>query len=364
MIRRLLYLNGLAIIGVILFHAAGWGFVAMIAWTPRYLPVVEPVFDQVGSLSYYWLRFIEQLVVVVIPIFLFVSGYFVAFSAGKRHTLSWTQIWGRVKALLIPYVLWTLLFWVLWLPQGIVYSPLEYLAMFLTGKTTEAYYYVPLLIQFYVLSPLLVPLARNHWKWLLLGTGLIQIGLQLAQTAVMLQGPGNVPDVVLLVARIPKWLFLARLFWFSLGIVVGFHLAQFKQMLAKVKTVSLVTAVLLIPLGMIEWVLIVRYSGENWLPHRETLLDSVYALAVLFAFFGYANVKLPANKTISDWGAKSFGIYLAHIPVMEFTARAIYTVAPGILRYQIILQPALIVLGLGIPLLMMAVMDRRPFRRY
>ena len=77
-LRRLLILNGLAIIGVILFHAAGWGFVAIFAWSDRYMPVMETVSDQRGSAPYNALRLVEQLVVFSIPAFLFVSGFFIA----------------------------------------------------------------------------------------------------------------------------------------------------------------------------------------------------------------------------------------------------------------------------------------------
>jgi fucose 4-O-acetylase-like acetyltransferase len=103
MVRRLLYPNGLAILFVVLFHTTSWGMTAMFAWTPRYLPVSEPVFDQTGSLPYYWVRFVEQVVVVAVPALLFVSGYFVAFTTGQRDNLAWSQIWGRIKKLLIPY---------------------------------------------------------------------------------------------------------------------------------------------------------------------------------------------------------------------------------------------------------------------
>ncbi len=364
MVRRLLYLNGLAILAVILFHTTGWGFVAMFSWTPRYLPVSEPVFDQMGSLSYYALRVIEQTVAAAIPLFLFVSGYFLAFAAGKRPNLEWKQVGARIKALLIPYTLWTVGLWVLYAVERGPASPLQYLVMFLTGSTTPAYYYVPLLIQYYVLAPILIPLARKYWVWLLVVTGAFQLLLQGGITAVNLFGVDSVPQWVIWLASLPKWLFLARLFWVALGLVVGFHLKTFKEFLDKSKWVWLGTAVLLIPLGVIEWQLILRSSGQPWLDHRETVLDTIYALAVLFAFLGFAHVKFPANAVVSDLGSKSFAIYLAHIPVMEYVARAIYVLAPAVLQYQILLQPILIVTGLGIPLLMIATMNRPPFRRY
>lgn len=336
----------------------------MFAWTPRYLPVSAPVYDQVGSLSYYWLRLVEQIVVVAIPAFLFVSGYFMAFSTGRRDNVTWKQIWGRVKMLLIPYIFWTLLVWISKLLQGETYSLAGYAVMFFTGRTTPAYYYVPLLIQYYLLSPFIIPFAKNKWVLLLILTGIIQLSLQLSQMLVLLNGVQGVPDFVRWLAFVPKWFFLARLFWFVLGVVVGFHIKEFKQFLARFKWVFLVTAVVCIPLGMMEWEAIIRFSGQDWLAHRETILDSIYSLAFIFAFFAFTNVVLPLNKQVSDLGVKSFGIYLAHIPVMEFTARGIYLLAPWLLGIQVLFQPIMVVFGLGIPLLMMAVVNRSPARRY
>lgn len=364
MVRRLLYLNGLGVLAVILFHSAGWGFVAMFAWTPRYLPVMEPVFDQAGSFSYYVLRFIEQVASAAIPLFLFVSGYFLAFAVGKRPNLEAKQIGARVKALIIPYALWTVLAWALKLAEGNVFAPQQYLMMFLIGNSTPAYYYVPLLIQYYLLAPLLTPLARKYWVWLLLATGAFQFALQGAVTAVSLFGLRGVPVWVAQLAMLPKWLFLSRLFWVVLGMVVGFHLPTFKRFFDRWKWVWLITAVLLIPLSILESELILRASGQPWLEHRDTILDTIYHLAVLFAFFGFVNVTLPANRWVSDLGTKSFGIYLAHVPVMEYVSRGIYLLAPAILQYQILFMGIVAVTGLGIPLIMIAIMNRPLFRRY
>jgi hypothetical protein len=90
MIRRLLYLNGLAILAVILFHTSGMGFIAMFAWTHRYLPVTVPNYDLFGSSAYYGLRVVEGIVVFSIPAFLFISGFFIAFATGRtKSKVSW-----------------------------------------------------------------------------------------------------------------------------------------------------------------------------------------------------------------------------------------------------------------------------------
>jgi hypothetical protein len=46
MIKRMLYLNGLAVLTVILYHSSAWGFIGMFFWTDRYRPVSVPNFDQ------------------------------------------------------------------------------------------------------------------------------------------------------------------------------------------------------------------------------------------------------------------------------------------------------------------------------
>jgi peptidoglycan/LPS O-acetylase OafA/YrhL len=364
MIRRLLQLNGIAILGVILFHAAGWGFVALYAWQERYSASVAPGSDPTGSVAYFTLRLMEQLAVFAIPAFLFVSGYFVAFATRRdQRTVGWNVIGARITGLLIPYLIWSALLFVLAALQGQLYSPSQYLVGLLIGQANPAYYYVPLLVQFYLLAPLLVPLARNHWRLLLLVSALIQLAVQVLYfpTLYNVTAPAALEPFV---DAIPKWLFPTRIFWFSLGMVAGFHLVELKALLVRIKWPALAAAVALIPLGMVEWETILRLSHQPLLTHRETLLDSVYSLAALMAFLAFDKTTLPLARRLEELGSRSFGIYLVHSPVMEFTARGLYHLAPWVLAYQIVFQPLIIVTGLGIPLLLMALIDRSPARKY
>lgn len=365
MVRKLLLLNGISIIGVILFHSAGWGFVAMFSWAHRYLPVTSPNYDQLGSLSYYGLRSVEQLVVFVIPAFLFVSGFFVAFATGRnKSTIGWGTVRARIVKILIPYLIWSLvLIGVLYFLEGIAYSPGGYFEMLLLGKTNPAYYYVPLLIQFYLLSPIIVYLAKRNWLPLIIITGIIQLIVQLMNYPAIL-GLEN-PALQTFASLIPKWFFLSRLFWFTLGVVASLHVKELKTWLARYKWHFLITAIVLIPVGILEWELYMRLSGQLWADHRETLLDTIYTLVIIFAFLAFDEVSsIPLSKQINTLGGMSFGIYLVHSPIMEYTARAVYHLAPWILGYQGLLALIMIVLGLGIPVLMMYIVNKSPARRY
>ena len=75
MLKRLLYMNGLAILAVVLNHARVWGVVAMVFWADRYKPVTVPDYSQVGSAEYYSLLVLDGIIQFAIPTFLFVSGF-------------------------------------------------------------------------------------------------------------------------------------------------------------------------------------------------------------------------------------------------------------------------------------------------
>jgi len=364
MVRRLLYLNGLAIVNVVLFHATGMGFVAMLAWGERYLPPGVSPMTQIGSLPYLGLRILEQLVVFSIPAFLIVSGYFVAVATGRNQSsVSWKVVTTRVMYLLIPYLLWSLVAIGLKLFVEGEQLPLPTLVrMFLTGSTNEVFYFVPLLVQFYLLSPIFVPLARKHWKALLIVTALLQLMVHILQFPMLLGQPNEFSQQIF--KLLPKWFFLARIFWFPLGIVIGFHLPEFKKFLIPLRWWLVGAGVLLIPLGVVEWEVYFRLSGLQWLAHSETILDSVYAIAVVFGILAFEKSNLPLSNFISSLGGKSYGIYLTHAIVIEYAAKVIYRLIPGMLGYQILLQPVFILCGLGVPLLLMAIVDKSPARKY
>lgn len=362
MFKRLLQLNGLAILAVIAFHAAGWGFVAMFAWAGRYAPFVGPDYVPANTLSYIGLRVMEQASVFAIPAFLFVSGLFMAFAAGRQgKTVSWQVVQARIRTLIIPYLLWSLLLLALSAATVRVQSPTYYLVALLTGQANPAYYYVPLIIQFYLLSPYLVPLARKHARLLLVVTAIIQIIIQGSYYPALLGF--DIPILNTITALTPKWLFITRIFWFSAGIVAGFNLKALEERLPRWRWVLLGASLLLLVLGTVEWLFITGSAAGAWIEHRETLIDNLYSLTTVLTILAFFRHSLPLSQTIGDLGARSFGIYLVHSPAMEYGIRAIYHVAPQLLAHQIIIQPLLILLGLGVPLALMAIASRTAARR-
>ena len=65
--------------------------------------------------------------------------------------------------------------------------------------------------------------------------------------------------------------------------------------------VFLVTAIVCIPLGMLEWEAIFKFSGLEWLNMRETILDSIYTLAFIFAFLAFTESHYPGKIPPATW---------------------------------------------------------------
>jgi fucose 4-O-acetylase-like acetyltransferase len=361
MTRRLLYLNGLSTIGVVLYHATGWGFVAMFWWTHRYQAVTVPNFDQLGSAAYYALRTIEQLIAFSVPAFLFVSGFFAAFASGKGDgSVGRGFVGNRIRGLIVPYLLWSLVMVLVELVQGRAYSLIDLARTVAFGEATPAFYYVPLVCQLYLLSPLLVRWAKTSWKPLLLGTAILQTMVHLARYALIL-GSGS-QSAGLLSAVTPGWLFIGNIFWFVLGAVVEVRQREALDFLARFRHVWSAAAAALLVAGILEWEALLRLSGEAWLTPKETVVDNLYSLTVILAFIGHASWRQPLSKPVADLGARSYGVYLVHSLALTFAARALYHIAPRILSSQIFFQPLLFVAGMGVPLLLMELVRRSPAR--
>lgn len=362
MTRKFLYINGIAILFVILFHSAGWGFTAMFSWAHRYLPLNADPYNQIGSFTYYILRFIEQMAVVSIPAFLFVSGFFVAFSTPKKQqTIPWSTVIVRVKTLLIPYFVWTFVILLMNALQGRIPSFGEFIVNILTGSTTPAYYFVILLIQMYLVSPFLVPIAKKHAKTLIIITLGLQIVLYLLQYIVIIDPNGETSRNLL--HLFPKWFFLVRIFWFSLGMVIGFHRDWLKRIL-NIPTIGWISITLgLFILGFIEWEWMLRLSNLPWIEHRDTLVDGFYSFAFLATVLSLNDRHLFQKKRFEFIGGLSFGIYLAHIPVMEIVSRGIYHLMPSLLNNTFIFVLLVAVSGLLIPILIMEFVRRTSLRR-
>ncbi len=366
MVRRLLLLNGLAALGVVVNHAVGWGFVALFWWADRFRNVTEvPNFDWLGGPTYYALRFFEQLIMFSIPAFLFVSGYFIAVAVGRSQgTVPWQLIGSRILGLAIPYVVWSLATFAFDYVTGAQrYDLLTYGRLLLIGGAAPAFYFVPLMFQYYLLSRVLAPLARNSWPPLLAAAALIQLTvLALRYGRVLGVEAGGIVDTVGPWLT-PSWFFPGHIFWFVGGMVVGFRPTPFRQVIIRYRWALAAAALVLFFAAMAEWEWLLRSSGQQWLSQMVTLGDSLYSAALIAVILAFEQALASFANRLGQLGTKSFGVYLVHSLVLTVVAKLVYHLAPALLGQQLLFQPLLIVVGLAVPLILMDLVARSPARR-
>ncbi len=363
--RRLPLLSGLAILAVVCNHATGWGYTAMFWWAHRYRPVASPNFDQLGSPAYYGLVALQQLALFSVPVFLFISGFFMAYAAqGSGQGSIWKPVRIRILNLLWPYLVWSFAIFVGDGIQGHVYSPTQYVYELLTGGAITAYFYIPLLCQFYLLSPLIVRLAKNHPALLLVSAAAIQLA---ASSLFYLQFAGlRMPEAVLH----SSWLFVWQAFYFPLGVVIGLRPRSLPQLFTRLRWALVALTVVLAVASIVEAEWTYRalapqqfdIQAFDWTHSYVKVSSGLYAVAFILTFlaFDIKRGKLPAAL---NWvGARSYGLYLLHPELLVLLGRVFYHVAPWLLSQQLLLTAILIVLGAGIVLLVMEGIARSPLR--
>jgi membrane-bound acyltransferase YfiQ involved in biofilm formation len=359
--RRLLQLDGLAILAVVTNHAAGWGIIALFWWTHRYRTVSVPNFDALGTPVYYVTTLLQTLPMFAVPAFLFVSGFFVAYAAQENpQGLSWKAVRVRIVGLMIPYAIWSAVVFLGDFLQGRVYTPGEYFLRLVVFGATGGYAFVPILCSFYALSPILVPWSRTRWKWLLFASALVQLVPMSFRYFKLLGLP--IPGLGHLIDWTPDPLFIRWAFFFPLGVVCGVHIHQLGPWLHAHRRLLLGALGMAATLYVAESELIYQATPDHWRQGISGLGFLVYAVAAIMAFLAYRDGPLAGGRWLGQLGTRSYGIYLLQGPVMEAGARLLYHVAPWVLGVQVLFQPILLAMGLAVPLVFMAAVSRSRLR--
>ncbi len=365
MTRRVFLLMGLAILAVIFSHAAGWGQIAMFNWTDRYLPVTVPNYDQVGTLPDYILLVIRQATAFAVPAFLFGSGFFVAFaSRGNRGEFTWRMVRVRLINLLIPYLIWSTLWYILDALQGRIYLPGEYVTRLFTGLADGgSYYFVPLVSQFYLLSPFIVRLARTRPRLLLAIAGALQLVAFFFKYLEILKV--DAPGLSLFSWMTEHWLIFLWALYFPLGVVCGLYGEQIRKAAERHYRAIVVALVASLVLAILEPELIYRLLNVEIRFVPLTIPPALYSLLLVFSFVMFDRIKVPLANSFYHLGSKSYGIYLTHLKAMEFVSRLIRQVAPRLLAFPVtVILPITVATGLTVPLLMMRVVSHTRLRRF
>lgn len=244
---------------------------------------------------------INQIAKPAVPIFIFISG-FLLHSIYRGKALLPFEYWKkRLPKLVIPYVLWSLGYYLLYVKLG--YYPLDLkfvLKGLLYGTFIYHLYFMVIIIQFYILYPLL------HYVATKIGENRLFIGILAIQLS--------------LIAVPFEWrdrLFVTYFSYFGLGILLSVHLAK----LGKLCKPYLMHFAIFFLVGGLN--VLLYFNGQNGWLQLPSIMNSLFyvlfsiacILALLFGFEGLSarlTFNAPTQNRIARLSDATQNIYYAH----------------------------------------------------
>ncbi len=259
-----------------------------------------------------------ELLHVTREAFLFVSACMLAYSVRDLPGIDHRTFWRRRFALVaVPYLCWTVIYFFVGLPSeaGTPSADVVHL-LYLFGTGYYQLYYLLVLLEFYLLFPLLLVLLRRtagHHGRVLLVSGLVQVMLVSSMhwglAPAWMRGYWATREVT------------SYQFYLVAGMVVAMHLDECHEWLCA--HVRLIVASTLAAAAVAEvWYFLAAYHAASWLgsgadPFQPIVIPfNIGAIACIY-LIGVALVhrrRSRRTRTIVQSGSdNSYGIYLAQL---------------------------------------------------
>jgi len=322
--RQFPFLRGLAILFILVNHS-----ITMSLWMAERLGLQQP-----GVFLYDVMVVLQQIGLITVPIFLFLSGAFFAFGVQNRPLKgSFRMVWQNILGALWPYLIWSIFFnLMVSVLLGEHFTPAQLAKNILVGYP---YNFVPILLFFYALAPFLVWGMKKVPAWTLLVVLFYQVFL------IIEENPG------MMGISFPAWAHFFALpvirqplsFWavfFPLGILYHIYARQLLPFLRRY-------AVLWI-MGLVIFMVLVDL-------HQLQLIVFPLAKYIMPLFFitliPLIQRKIsPVFQWIEAIGRRSYGFYLLNLIVINLALLALQAVFPWILGQYLLVTPVLFLLAL------------------
>lgn len=272
-------LRGIAIMGVVAIHCTFIGF----------------NFNELSidfKLTVLWKNFIN----VAVPLFLALSGYFMSNKkvSTKNQYISFLK--KQLPKVLIPYVIWS----VLYLSISIYIekiSLITFLNRLITFQSLPQFYFILLILQYYILLPLLQKLANVRGLIISLVISLIScifiFYLRYFTDYQVTQ--------ILYTGLFPIWLV-----FFVLGLYVKNNSQKINS------TTNLIFIIIFYLFSIIETYFVYQVFNIEMGMAATSVKISSFLYSFFIILFAFRSVSLVENKLLQYTGEISFGIYLAH----------------------------------------------------
>jgi len=267
--------------------------------------------EDTGETAQIFLSFLNALSVFAVPAFLLISGYTLSYKYTKVK-MFWGQFFGkRLSNVLVPYICWTVLYYALFVVQGMQSLSFSLLLKnLLLGNMVYHLYFVVIIVQFYLLFGVF------RFLWSRFDSFLLPLAFLI---------------INILFMRYFSFMYIDRffmryVFFFVWGGYAAQHREQFQGFLEK----QIVRIVLLIGYLLMAVRAAIRYYQKFVLGHPYDVFteDLYWVFYCTVAILCYWSITILLSRTgpvrikklLDKISSASYYIYLAH-PLAIFAAQ-------------------------------------------
>jgi fucose 4-O-acetylase-like acetyltransferase len=362
--KTMLPLRGLAILLVVLAHAS----IGMLAAETSLAPEADIATLAIGSwqIAAFWNSILLELCRCAVPLFLFLSGYYLL-----STPRTWKAVWSTCRKLIVPMLVWSLAGWAFSWRKGFGgWSPLEFLNRLVTGNTQLGYFFIILLVQYYMLSMWLFPAMARKPRSLLALAIALQLGTHLYDYAYHLSRVGVLAPMksIFQYGYVPEYLFPRFMLSFTLGIWVAHATQRFKAIIVEtyrsVVLLSCAAALLLVvergflysfgreSLGMNAF----EATAFSWVEWKLT--TALWTTAALFLLFGAFQKRIPIQGILEHLGKHALQIFLLHGIVLDITKMFLYKYFSNYRFYGLAGTVTSLIAGIIVPLMIIKIIRK------
>lgn len=271
-----------------------------------------------------------------VPAFIFISGYWMS----KKHIESLegykTFLTRRLSRVLVPYLFWSaiLLGYEAIKTHNIDVQQITF--KLLTGRATTVYFFIIVISQFYIITPLLQYINRKRYGLILV----IILNVISLLSAYLGRLYFNYWTPV-------SSAFYLWIIFYEIGLLVGS--SDSKKFATKKVRFFILPAVLVCLLISAQEtsILLSRYNDSYFAIAPVKYSSFLYSVCIIIAFLHIRKRLSPRPKFLAALGYYSFGIYLIHIPILNQVANLIQK-SSTIYSFQSLYQLTVVLITIAI----------------
>jgi peptidoglycan/LPS O-acetylase OafA/YrhL len=330
------YFRAISILEIIILHTT-------LIFVPSFLGIASLLLVSAPLRAIFAL--IDASALLAVPQFVFISG-FVLYNKYKRN-FSVRQFYKkRLNAVLWPYLIFSVFYFIFegfflyhYISIGVIPIVKSFAEGIVTG-TIGALWFVALLLQFYLLYPLLARVYnRFARRWsVALGVLTVVLFLQITYSSIFvfvpdINGPTNF-----------RIFFLSNIFYFMLGIFACEHYTTIKQ---KLEQLSLPLFIVVVGLAAVSYTIIFNSfyfeKAPAYFAWLFSLVELVYCVLLIVFWLKVSIIWTEQRSLFTRFmdkiGEDSFGLYLTHLFFIEIFGLALILIGLSLtsLLYYVVL---------------------------